>query len=362
MPSSTFDHNAYLGRRTFGSLDGIRALSVTAVVFHHTDHAGLPQSLLWERGFLGVDMFFVLSGFLIVTLLLREKDRHGAISLKKFYIRRSLRIFPVYYGLLILLSFVFLFTTQSSTGSVWFSELPVLASYTVNLFGVSTFMAVAWSLSAEEQFYLIWPAIERWSTATVLAVLAVALSISQAIHFRVFSYIGVPFEKNLPEFFLETTFTPILLGVALAHALHDRRWFDSIAGVLGPGWVSPALLASIVALTVFAPADITGWPRFTFHLLMTLFLASCVVREDHGTASILGMPLLARLGVVSYGIYLFHMLFRHGVRVGLDRFPTLDRPLVFFFLTLLCTWAFAELSFRTLETFFLRMKGKFSAL
>src|SRR5688500_8977594 len=96
-------HDAFLRTRHFGSLDGVRCFSILAVVWHHTDHSWVGAA--WAgRGFLGVDMFFVLSGFLIVTLILREKDRTGTISLKDFYVRRTLRIFPIYYGLLLVLA------------------------------------------------------------------------------------------------------------------------------------------------------------------------------------------------------------------------------------------------------------------
>ena len=78
--------------RTFGSLDGLRAIAILAVVWHHA-HPG-TQWMATHRGFLGVDLFFVISGFLIVTLLLRERDRHGIIDLRAFYVRRALQGAP----------------------------------------------------------------------------------------------------------------------------------------------------------------------------------------------------------------------------------------------------------------------------
>ncbi|NJK89209.1 MAG: acyltransferase [Myxococcales bacterium] len=245
MRSPSSEHKAFLERRTFGSLDGIRALSVSAVVWHHTEDGQLGYPFL-ERGFLGVDMFFVLSGFLIVTLLLREKDRRGSISLQNFYIRRSLRIFPVYYGLLLVLSLVFLLKPDSETGQVWFQELPILLTYTANFFEVTTFMTIAWSLSAEEQFYLVWPALEKTSAKLAAVMLAFALVISQLLQFRWFTSIGLPLEDAMPEMLVKTTFTPILLGVLLAHVLHDRNGYEVMRRALGGRWAAPTAPRRVV--------------------------------------------------------------------------------------------------------------------
>ncbi|MGB2610895.1 MAG: acyltransferase, partial [Isosphaeraceae bacterium] len=105
-PNLTEAHEQYLGTRTFASLNGVRGLCILSVLWHHAP--GGLHALILERGFLGVDMFFVLSGFLIVTLLLRERDRTGSISLKKFYARRTLRIFPIYYLVLFTLLLFYL--------------------------------------------------------------------------------------------------------------------------------------------------------------------------------------------------------------------------------------------------------------
>ena len=165
-------HEDYLSRVHFGSLDGLRCASVLAVVWHHTATgvAWFPAS---DRGFLGVDMFFVISGFLIVTLLLRERDRTGGISLPRFYGRRTLRIFPIYYGVLAALTFVFLFVRpDGSQAGPFFDYLPFYLTYTSNWAADTGIMFIAWSLAAEEQFYVVWPPLEhRLRRRVLLAVL-----------------------------------------------------------------------------------------------------------------------------------------------------------------------------------------------
>src|SRR5271156_417245 len=100
----------------FGSLDGLRCLSILAVIWHHAGGWRSSTGIL-SHGFWGVDVFFAISGFLITTLLLRERDRYQSISLKLFYLRRSLRIFPLYYGvLLIYAALVYLLQREQPAG------------------------------------------------------------------------------------------------------------------------------------------------------------------------------------------------------------------------------------------------------
>ena len=114
----------FMATNFFGSLNGIRAMAILAVLWHHVERS-VPSStlLVLNHGHLGVDMFFIMSGFLIVTLLLRERDRSGAISLGKFYSRRSLRIFPLYYAILGLLTVAFLVKSEANGADDFFDVL-----------------------------------------------------------------------------------------------------------------------------------------------------------------------------------------------------------------------------------------------
>src|SRR5687768_5068106 len=137
-------------------LDGLRAVAVAGVVWHHS-YSGLDALPMMRHGFLGVDLFFVLSGFLITTLLLREQQRSGRISLRHFYMRRALRIFPLYYAVLIALTAYFAAAADSAQRARYFSELPYHAAYLSNWIDSETMLSITWSLSTEEQFYLLWP-------------------------------------------------------------------------------------------------------------------------------------------------------------------------------------------------------------
>ena len=126
----------FLQTSYFPSLDGLLAVSIVAVVWHHA--AGHRQGIL-GRGFLGVEHFFAISGFLITTLLLRERERTGTISLPSFYVRRTLRIFPLYYAVLALyVGLVALTAATTPAGAQFFANLPAFATYTSTGLSIST--------------------------------------------------------------------------------------------------------------------------------------------------------------------------------------------------------------------------------
>jgi peptidoglycan/LPS O-acetylase OafA/YrhL len=135
------------------SLDGVRALSVGLVILFHL-HPG-PLPVLWRvsYGLLGVRVFFVISGFLITKLLLAERNRHGRIDLKSFYARRFIRIAPAYCTFLLVMAIVSL-TGALIVKGVYFAYA---AFYLTDLLRAPGTLGHTWSLSVEEQFYLLWP-------------------------------------------------------------------------------------------------------------------------------------------------------------------------------------------------------------
>src|SRR5262249_8406845 len=126
---------------------------------------GLP---ILHRGQLGVHLFFAISGFLITSLMIRERMQYGRVSLAKFYMRRSLRIFPLYYAtILVYVLLVLSLEQNSAAGREFFHNLPAFCTYTTNWFvrltsGERVVFYFAWSLAVEEQFYLTWPWVERY--------------------------------------------------------------------------------------------------------------------------------------------------------------------------------------------------------
>lgn len=282
-------HARFLQTRYFRSLDGLRAVSVLLVLSFHSDDP------IWEplRGYLGVTIFFVISGFLITTLLLREEVRDGHISLSGFYIRRIFRIVPLYVVALACFS-VGVFTGVASGGADYGARAVHFLTFTNEFAGLGTF-AHSWSLGIEEKFYVIWPllafafvAVARRREA-LLAVLLILATGSLALTDR--SYPAV--------------YVPVLIGCALAFAMHNPasfRWLEKLAS-------GPALLATFVAtavtLTAFDPQGYVAVTNIPFAFAVAL-LFPAVVLGGNWLGRALAIRPLVQYGTVSYGVYLFH--------------------------------------------------------
>lgn len=337
-------------------LDGIRALAVIAVVWHHA-HPGVAWLPASANGFLGVDLFFALSGLLITSLLLREQDKHGQISLLNFYARRALRIFPLYYAVLGLLALYFAFAPASPLRSEFLAALPFHATYLSNWIQPDSLMSITWSLSTEEQFYLVWPPLLVLLGTRALPWLFAFLLLNQALNFGLLndwlSAHGMPYESRD---ILQATFTPIVLGVLLAFALHDDAIHARLRRLLSARSVWVLVLAALVLVNW--PGDLRGWPRLAFHVTITLLLGALVLNQQHRVVRALEWRPLAYVGTVSYGIYLLHKPALDVARRLLHK-VSVDSPEALFATALLLSVLAAAVSFRYFESPLLRRKSAF---
>jgi peptidoglycan/LPS O-acetylase OafA/YrhL len=355
-------YEEYLDRRHFGSLDGLRGICILMVIWHHTPTPTDPPAIL-TRGFLGVDMFFVLSGFLITTLLLRERLTRGSINLGRFYARRMLRIAPIYYlQLLATGALLFLFRPDGSATRAYIEEFPYLFTYTANFIHIATpGLSIVWSLCVEEQFYLTWPWVERYLPHRVVwMALLVVIAVNQCINFGMLDGVITDMGISSTLHTLDVTFTPIALGVALAHLLHHERGFRFMASLLGIRWVAAAIGIALLLVMSIPNPDISGVHRLSIQLLMCLLIGSLVSREDNSLSGMLSKRPLARIGVISYGLYLYHLWGMLGARTVLAQ-GNVDSPLVTFALGALLSIIIAEISFRMIEAPFLRIKDRWRA-
>lgn len=336
----------------FRSLDGLRCVSIVAVLLYHCD-SRLP-GLLGTRGYMGVDLFFVISGFLITTLLLREKDATGNVSLLNFYARRTLRIFPLYYA--VLLAFVgatWAIDRRTAEGREFFHHLPFFALYMNNwviaLGPKRVIFAFSWSLATEEQFYIFWPSIvassrKRWVAPAVIASLMGATWVMQVLLAH-----GVFDLGEVPDRIVTSIAPAICMGCLLAFALNNRASYNALRPMLSRPWCA-VVGAALVLVASMLPIEVNF-----VRIAMVLLVASVVVCSEHWMRPALDNRLARHIGVVSYGMYLMFTLI---LNVG-KRLLHLDASWQKFVWLLPVTTLVATVVFRVYETPFLRLKARF---
>lgn len=340
--------------RRFGSLDGLRCLGVLAVIWHHGP--GGATSGLASYGYLGVSLFFAISGFLITTLLLRENEKTGTISLRNFYWRRALRIFPLYFAVLgAYCILVAVFASGTEVARRFYGNLPYFLTYTSNWFvGTEGTFAFAWSLAAEEQFYSTWPPALRYlRPARAIWLAAILLAVTITVN-----AVSWPTEVRDQAWFVVFRSVPMAIcwGCLVAFALHSRRSFGWMWRLLGHRWSVP-----VVWGLVFLVLSGVRSPNLAIHFLFGTLVAASVIREDHVLAGAMRQRWVTHLGVVSYGMYLLHGLAYDLLgKVGSRYFPAWQpKGVTGFVLAVVVTLILASVSFRYYERPLLRMKSHF---
>nr|WP_133005715.1 acyltransferase [Marinobacter sp. JH2] len=344
---------AVLQSNKLPGLDGFRMIAVMAVVLAHS---GVGTLFFSARH--GVAGFFVLSGFLITWLLLKEYGKNGNISLKNFYIRRSLRIFPAYYAFIaVSISWDF-FRGNDDTREAIFPALFYLVNYHNALEGhSSSSLAHLWSLAVEEQFYLIWPAIfltlMKRGKNTVLAFLlgaAVVVVIWRTVTYAVLDW-GSSYAYNA----FDTRFDNLAIGCALALLVERQRALHVLNALSSQFWM-PVITFMLLFMSRQLVGDNYSYgPGFTVDALLLAVLLVQLVRLSCGRFwGWLNHPYTVYLGVISYPIYLWHVW---GVQAGL-KLNFLPEPLQLF-AGVVFSCCLAAGSYHLIEKRFLALKGRF---
>ncbi|MBX3203526.1 MAG: acyltransferase [Labilithrix sp.] len=341
-------------RPWFPSLDGLRCLAILPIVWHHSTPRQLDGVL--GRGPLGVDLFFAVSGFLITSLLLHERRTTGRVALGRFWARRSLRIFPLYY--LVLGAFVLHAVFLRAPGPArdhFLGSVPFYATYTSNWFlhgavDHPIVFAFAWSLAAEEQFYLLWPPVLRLLRGALgpALVMSALVALDQGAERGWFASF---LDEGLALRMARSFATPIGLGALLAIA----------AGA--PTTAAPvrALLArrgsSLVALALVVAAAVLAWPLLPTHLAMAALVGACALRRDHLLAPLLENRVVRHVGVVSYGVYLLNVPIVSACR----RLVGEQSSLLLFAVSTVASVAVATVTWRYVERPFLALRERLRA-
>ncbi len=338
-------------------LDGLRAIAVLLVLYHHYMPRTHTLGVHW--GALGVDLFFVLSGFLITGILLRcrglqEEGQSLGFTARQFYMRRFLRIFPLYYAVLIPITLGFTLTPNLKL-SLW--------SYTYNFYaaveGFGHKVSHFWTLAVEEQFYLFWPwlilTVPRKHLPKVLWGTILLGPLSRLL------LLGFEAPSSALRAVLFCCLDTLALGALLAYVVHTVGMEAAARGKLQRWLLILGLPLFVLGLWVQNQrdphADLAGWEQMVVFLRGPL-CGWVVLRAAQGFSGWLGHLLTLRplvyLGQISYGIYVFH-----AFALLLSKSVASYSPWTRFFLYTGVTIAVASLSWHLFEARINAFKDRF---
>jgi peptidoglycan/LPS O-acetylase OafA/YrhL len=343
-----------LGARIPG-LDGLRGVSIVLVVLcHYYASFGLPRSALTAalagRASFGVTIFFLISGFLISSLLLEEEARFGGISLKYFYLRRSFRILPA--------AFVYLFIVAllSVAGILHAQAAEILAAlgFFRNLVDGNYSTGHYWSLSIEEQFYVLWPAMLVLIKSPRLRIQIVASLIAWAPLWRQWNYHIAHGAQNVNSLRFDLRYDALLKGCLLAllrqspatGRILDVPWLRH--------WLTPSasgiVLVGIVGFDLVPPHCHAVIPTLSF-ALVAVWINFAVAGGAGPINQVLESRVLVWIGSISYSLYLWQQLFATASELPelFLRFPQ----------NFVLSLAAATLSYRFVEQPWLRLRNRF---
>ena len=378
-------------RRHVDALDGVRAIAILMVLAFHFKAAGVP---FHEGGFLGVDAFFVLSGFLITSLLLDERRRTHRVSMRGFYLRRALRLVPVALVLLVVGIVVFLAAPASN---FWRPEPIAFVAYVgqwMNWLDVwrpaaGGVLAHTWSLAIEAQFYFVWPPIFvlarargvrlRYLAAALVALIGVAV----ALRISAWSVAPAAVPRSAPGV------TRYLVGLGRGAAWNDWYFgsFTHMDGLLLGALTAIVLswaavprflarhrtavhvgtgVAALAAVAVVVEASRRGisgfvpvWGLLPFEVATALVVAGLVAVPGSVPGRVLAWGPMVWIGRRSYAMYMLHIpVWVFAVHFGLGRTGSGDITGMAW-LAIAATFVISELSFRFVETPALALKRRF---
>ena len=302
------------------TLSGLRAIAVFLVIFYHCGFE-------WVPGGLGVLMFFVISGFLITWLLLKENSRRGTVSLRRFYARRALRIGPAFYAYALLTLVLLKVLHKPIPWPSAVAALLYVENYMQAWYGdPGTGFSHTWSLAIEEQFYLLWPLL----FLTIRTRLALLIRVPAAIIVTVWIYRAVlKFGLHVWQgYFYEafdTRLDHLLIGCLLAVLLYsarDHRVWQLLCGRLWLAGVTVGLLVvSVMAENQYKDVYRDSVGFIVNPLLCAVLIPQLISLRDSWLVRWLEWPPVRYLGTISYSLYLYQQLVLTPVAKMLGRTP-----------------------------------------
>ena len=354
--------------KRIASLDGIRAVAIFAVIlFHIGERFSWPHSntlastlLVGHGGGVwagdGVGIFFVLSGFLITTLLIREFERSGKIAISAFYARRAFRILP---PLLVYLGFVLVFCiyehvpfkAQNFTSALFFYRDYY---FTNDLWATQH----TWSLSVEEQFYLLWPIgllfLLRYRSRAAASRVALGLILMAPLLRVSVSMLKIPAITHQELYMLHCRMDSLMCGCFVALCADAPRFEAVYRKLAKVWWIFPLefwgvslLLGNVLGITYRKSIGLT-----IDSIAIAFFILWATRNGEHWVGRILNSPVMVRAGVLSYSAYLWQTFFLHAQNKTFA--ASMPLCLILIWIAAWCSYSFVELPSLRLREFLLR--------
>ena len=373
-------HKATTNKLYFENLDGLRFFCFLSVFFFHsfeTQHAFIQDSglyfflkeTLFGNGFLGVNFFFVLSGFLITYLLIKEKNTNGNIQIVNFWIRRILRIWPLYYACVLYGFVIFPYTkilaggTPAETANPWY-YLGFISNFDYINKGLpdAKGLGVLWSVAIEEQFYLAWPVILSFFSVKRFWIPLIII-LAGSILFRAMNDVEILHEMHT----LSCIGDMALGGLGAWGILETGRFKTKIAEL--PLVVIIGIYAAFIFIYLFRDEFLlsTYGLRVMERLIISSVMLLIILEQCYSRNSFFKMKnfrLPTRLGVITYGLYCLHFIVI-SLTLGATKLLGLNNAVwqVVFLETIIAlalTIVVSLVSYRYFEKPFLKLKDRFA--
>ncbi len=341
-------------------LDGFRAIAILSVIIYHI--GGQYHLYILDRisdGQLGVTLFFVISGFLITLLLLREHERYDRISISKFYKRRFLRIFPAYYFYLIVMCALYILHSIHFPYFYWIGAFTYTICYFPDI-SKAWFLAHTWSLSVEEHFYLLWPIIILLITPKKAYKILIAFIITTPF-IRIFIFyithrtisvesysitqmgsIGIgcffaycvysSYFNNIKKLFIKH---PVIIFISGISVLFVSKLIHTLNhGILSQIYHNSVLIKHLISIYIIGFYDPVN--AFGFSLI----IAGCLFSHSNILDKILNNKIMVHIGILSYSLYLWQQPFTYRSKFIMQFHWYILLPAIY--IVSLCSYNFIE--------------------
>jgi len=370
----------------FKGLNGLRFFAAYLVVIHHLEQIRLKNDIynlkdlsFFNNGGTAVTFFFVLSGFLISYLLLQERTRTNNISIKKFYVRRILRIWPLYFLLVIigtlLIPAILNILNHSYEMSYTFKEVILyyvfFSPFMVNILFGHHFLEPLWSIGVEELFYILWAPLFKFLKKHILRVILSIIVVK-------FSLLVIDSTFQLPSILSRIIrilqFESMAIGGAAAYIIYNRK--NKIESCLLFSKPAQIILILFIGALIFSKKFLSEHSIFFDYLyssgilirtLYTCSFAWLIVNISLNKKSLIRMDnkVLDFLGDISYGIYMYHMIIIFGIililKNSLAEMSNAGATILFYLIATTGVISVSFISKRVFENYFLKLKKEYRA-